>query len=129
MNDDSFIEGEYTDYSNYELRHSNLNNEESATLKEINKLRYRYNMSYITEESYFSKIDNYDYYGFLTDSEMKELNRRHQEHKLKIKKKRERQILQKQYELKKKRQEEWKPVKFIISLILIIILILIGLID
>jgi hypothetical protein len=127
MNDDSFIKGEYTDYSNYELRHSNLNNEDSATLKEINKLRYRYNMGYITEESYFSKIDNYDYYGFLTDSEMKELNRRHQEHELQ--KKRERQILQKQYELKKKRQEEWKPVKFIISLILIIILILLGLID
>ena len=84
-------------------------------------------MGHITEESYFSKIDNYDYYGFLTDSEMEELNRRHHEHELL--KKRERQIEQKHYELKKKRQEEWKPVKFIISLTIIIILILLGLID
>lgn len=127
MNDDSFIKEEYTDYSNYELRYSNLNDEDKAILKEINKLRHKYNMGYITQETYFSKIDNYDYYGFLTDSEMKELNRRNLEHELI--KKRERQIAQKHYELKKKRQEEWKPVKFIISLIILIILILLGLVD
>ena len=127
MNDDNFIKGEYTDYSNYELRHSNLNDSDRAILKDINKLRYRYDMGYITEDVYYSRIDNYDYYGFLTDSEMEIVNRRHIEHELQIK--REHQIVQKQNESKKERQEEWKTVKFIISLIVIIILILIGLLD
>jgi hypothetical protein len=125
MNDDQFINGEYEDFSTHIYHRPSEN--DRVLLKELNKLRYKFDRGYISKESFFSQIDNSDFVGFLNEFEEEELKERHEEKKRLIKNNDD--LAKSNYEHKKKHTKELKQIKFFISLIILLILIILGFIK
>jgi hypothetical protein len=123
MADDDFIKEEYFDYSNTPTHYSRLNDEDRILFNAFNKIRYRFDMGYISEDMFYSEIDNNDFYGYLNNDELKELERRRNKQKMQD----EENIRIKQAKYRQK--EENKKTLRLIVLILFILYILFILIK
>lgn len=79
MADDNDLIEEYEDYSDFQTTHSKQVDHNIWLYKELNQLRYKLENGYITEDKFFSEIENHEFYSFLKDKEWKKLEKRRDE--------------------------------------------------
>ena len=80
MPEDKDMPWEYRDDEEW---HPRMSVEDEQLFKELNKLRYRHNNGWLSDERFFSEIDCIEFIGWLSDYEQCEIDRRNREKQLK----------------------------------------------